>query len=186
MVYLVCAVIFLHLISLPIVTKISAKADTDAGTAKLYVKVAGITVFKKAFALEAIKRKLYDSLSSDEKEEKQEKSKKTKKFVKDLGLNIAKRIRVRDADLAAVIGTGDAAVDAVVAGSVRIAYKQLCAYYGLDCDGDIRPDYHGEILFFDFFGIFSICFADIIFAVCETIFRSIRIGKRRNYANVAR
>lgn len=189
MVYLVIAVIFLHLISLPLTTRISAKADTDGNSARLVVKFLFIPVFAKTVSTGEVKRRLLGKERESEVEkpddnEKKEDSPRLKELLLDFAFNCAKRIRVRDADLAAVIGTGDAAADAVAVGTLRILYKQACAYFGISSDGDIRPDYNTETLFFDFFGIFSICFADIIVALCDTVFSRVRTAKRKNYANV--
>lgn len=191
MVYLVIAVIFLHMISLPLTTRISAKADTNRNTARLTVKFLLIPVFAKTVSFETIKKRIFGeefknepTERDDDKEKDDKNSSRLKKFMLEFLLRAAKRVRVRDADLAAVIGTGDAAADAVAVGTLRILYKQACAYSGIDSDGDIRPDYNTETLFFDFFGIFSICFADIIVALCGTLFSRLRIGGRKNYANV--
>ncbi len=195
MIYLVIAVIFLHIITLPITVKICAKADTDNGTAKITVKLFFIPIYSKIIALEKIKKKIFGSNGDvdpeeqeEEKEEQADSQAKTgafKKFLSECAVAVGKRIRVRDMDLAALIGTGDAAADAVTVGALRIAYKQACCYFGISSDGDIRPEYNDTVFFFDFFGIFSLCFADIIFAVCGALLSTIRISKRRNYANVA-
>lgn len=195
MIYLALAVIFLHIISLPLVMRTDVNIDSDKNIGAVTVKLFFIPLFKKRISL-----KLPDALdggirkeSSDnnlsEKNEPPEKSGAFRKFMFELAAAAAKRVRVREMRVNAVVGTGDAAVTAMIVGSIKIAYSQVCALLGYcDFDGDhtsIRADYDSESIYVDFFGIFSLCFADIIYAVIFALSKCVkRIGKkRRRYAN---
>ncbi len=191
MVYLVLAIIILHIIALPIPFAVKVGVNTDNNVGKISVKLFFIPMFGKKLN---VKRLLNGGERNDERDEQGEreerdsggKQSRVKGFLKDCAIAIVKSVCVRTANLYAKIGTGDAAADGMAVGLLRIAYAQFCAFFGFAGDGGtIEPCYDAEILIFDFFGIFSISFADIIFAVCCVVFdRLAHIGKRRSYANV--
>lgn len=199
MIYLVIVVFVLHTISLPLVISVVADVDTDADHAKITVRFMFVPVFIKNIDVKAIKSKLNSAYRYDDtvENEKQEQSSgtnaptmngKLKKFSVALAMRILGRIRVRALECTAKIGTGDAAASAMTAGSIKIAFLQACAFFGFDGKNiQITPDYNDECLFLDFFGIISLCFADIIFAICTILFDigRKRAGKRSYYANTA-
>ncbi|MDE5562158.1 MAG: hypothetical protein K2J01_01170 [Clostridiales bacterium] len=189
MVYLVLAIIILHIISFRLSFGVKAYINTDKNVGVISVKLFFIPIFRKKINIKRLLRGKED-IKQDNDDEQQEKSGKPsrfKSFLKDCAIGILKAVCVMTANLQAKIGTGDAATDGMAVGMLRIAYSQFCAFFGFDGDGGIiEPDYNSEILFFDFFGIFSISFADIIFAVCCVIFEKLaHVGGRRSYANVA-
>lgn len=188
MVYLVVAVIFLHIVSLPLVLKVKIYVDTDNNVGNVRVKLFFVTVFSKAIDIDLIKHRLFDGQYNIEQSNSKESGKKSsafKAFIMDCALSVARRIRVRDMCVDGKIGSGDAAADAILAGMANVAYGNVCAFFCHDFDGSFTPVYGNELLFFDFFGIFSLCFADIIVAVCGVLLNRLsHIGKRRSYANV--
>lgn len=194
MIYLVIAVFVLHAISLPLVVSGVADIDTDADHAKITVKFMFVPVFIKNIDVKSIKNKLsgvhYENAEDEKQEQPSEKqsdsSGRLKRFLIALVMRILVRIRLRALECKARIGTGDAASSAMTAGSIKIALLQACAFFGTDGKNiEIAPDYNDECLFLDFFGIISLCFADIIFAICATILDTVRkrAGKRSYYAN---
>lgn len=192
MLYLVFAVISLHILSLPIFVSVSVSVNTDTDEGKIKIKLFFIPVFVKRINVKRLWSKLNENTDinknadNDEKDSESKKIGAFKRFLIDCAVATAKMIRISDADLDLRLGTGDAAADAVAVGVLRIMYTQACAFFGYKGNSEtLRPDYNAEILFFDFFGIFSLCFADIIFAVCGTVLlRIAALGKRRGYANV--
>ena len=200
MIYLAIAVFILHAISLPLIVSGSADVNTDADYGKITVKFMFVPVFIKKINVKNIKDKLNGNYiersniedSGEEHEAKQEEEKppasggKLKAFLFALVANIVRRIRLRALDCKANIGTGDAAVSAMTASTVKIALLQACAFFGTDSDNiQISPDYNEECLILDFFGIISLCFADIIIAVCGAVSDMLRkrTSKRSYYAN---
>ncbi|MDE7406327.1 MAG: hypothetical protein K2M89_05600 [Clostridiales bacterium] len=187
MIYLVLAIIILYIISLPLVFNAKVDINTDLNVGKVSVKFLFIPIFRNKINIKQLLRgKEQVQEEDDEQEEKSSKPSKLKGFLKDCAIGILKAVRVRIAELKAKIGTGDAAADGMAVGMLRIMYTQFCAFFGFDGGGGtIEPEYDSEILFFDFFGIFSISFADIIFAVCCVVFEKLTYyGRRRSYANV--
>lgn len=185
--YLVLAIIILHIISLPLMFGVKVDINTDLNVGKIYIKFLFIPIFRKKINIKRLLRGKEPMQGEDDKqEEKSSKPSKLKDFFKDCAIEVLKVVCVRTASLQAKIGTGDAAADGMAVGMLRIMYTQFCAFFGFDGDGGmIEPDYDSEILFFDFFGIFSISFADIIIAVCSVVFEKlVHIGGRRSYANV--
>lgn len=187
-IYLVLAILILYIISLPLVFNVKVDINTDLNVGKISVTLLFIPFFRKKINIKRLlrgKEQVQDE--DDQQEEKSSKQSKLKWFLKDCAIGILKAVCVRTANLQAKIGTGDAAADGMAVGMLRIIYTQFCAFFGFDGDGStIEPDYNSELLFFDFFGIFSISFADIIIAVCSVVFEKlIHIGGRRSYANVA-
>lgn len=188
-IYLALAIIILHIILLRLSFGVKAYVNTDKNVGIITVMFFFIPVFRKKIN---IKRLLHgkEDIKRDDDEEQEEKvsdPSRFKKFLKDCAIKILKTVCVKNASLQAKIGTGDAAADGMAVGMLRIMYTQACAFFGFDGDGGtIEPDYDNEILFFDFFGIFSISFADIIFAVVCVVFEKLaHYGGRRRYANVA-
>lgn len=195
MIYLVIAVFVLHAISLPLIVSGVADINTDADHAKITVKFMFVPVFIKNIDVKTIKSRLngayrYDTAEDEKQEQPGEKpsapSGKLKRFLTALAFHILGRVRLRALACKANIGTGDAATSAMTASSVKIALLQTCAFFGTDgkCI-EITPDYNDVCLFLDFLGIISLCFADIIFAICATLFDTLRkrTAKRSNYAN---
>ena len=188
MIYLVLAVIILHIISAPILVGADINVDTDSGDGSMIVRVMLIPVFKKKINTNEIKEKLSgQSHDNVEDEEKTQPPNGKKSFLIACAKNVLSRVRVRVADVDIRLGTGDAAADGVAVGLLKIMYLQVCAFFGFDGNtDDIRPDFDNTVLVLSFFGIFSLCIADIIIAVCTAFFDRIRRGgKRRGYANVA-
>lgn len=188
--YLVLAIIILYLISLRLSFCVKVDVDTDKNIGKICVTFFFIPIFSKSIDLKRLLDRRKEQSQDEKKQEQNEKKKESSGFKKLLtacAIKILKAVCVRDAYLQAKIGTGDAAADGMAVGILRIMYLQFCAFFGIDDDNAmIEPEYNGEILLFDFFGIFSISFADIIFAVCCVILGKItRRGERRSYANVA-
>ncbi|MCH5163020.1 MAG: hypothetical protein J1G38_05980 [Clostridiales bacterium] len=186
MLYLVLTVFLLHLSVVPLVISIKIDIDSDVPVGKITVKLFFIPVFVKKLHFEgfqdAVNGTPIQNEEKDEQEEhKQKKPSKFKKAIKDflvkVAVRIAKRIRVREADLQSTIGTGDAAATAVSVSSALILYCQACAFLGLaPQDGAIRPDYERAKLFVKFYGIISLCFADIIYAVLSQILSKFAAG----------
>lgn len=186
-IYLVIAIFILHVISLPLLFGVKVDINTDLNVCKVSVIFLFIPVVSKKLNLKRLLSGKEDVKENNDEQEAEKKDEPSgfKKFLKDCAIKILKAVCVKDADLLAKIGTGDAAADGMAVGMLRIMYTQFCAFFGFNGDGgNIEPDYNAEILFFDFFGIFSISFADIIFAVICVIFeRLTRYGGRRRYAN---
>lgn len=186
MIYLVLAIIILYIISLRLALGVKVYVNTDTNIGAITVTFFFVPIFRKKVNVKRLLRGK-EIIQSDEKTKKPEKSgkpSKLKKFLKDCAIGILKAVCINTAHLQARIGTGDAAADGMAVGLLRIMYAQASAFFGFDGDGEIEPDYNSEILFFDFFGIFSISFADIIFAVCCVIFDKLsHVGGRRSYAN---
>lgn len=191
MIYTVLAVIFLHICVLPITVRTSVSVDTDKGRIAVAFKLLFIPVFVKNVQIKSdgtdSNEKIEDDRKSEsEKSEHDEKQKSAVKrafaaYLKNFALSVAGRIRVRQMDLTAAIGTGDAAVTATAVGMIKIAYSQACAFLGYAGNSDgIRPDYQSEYIFMDFYGIFSLCLADIIYAANAAIEKTVRRGKRKN------
>ena len=190
MIYLVFAVIFIHIISAPLILGTEIFIDTENSQGRIAVRFLFIPVYKKKIDIESIKKMLNTSDDKGSERTRYERSRhggKIGAFLSECAIRTAKRLRVRNADLEAKIGTGDAAADAVAVGMLRIMYSQVCAYYGFNGDPNkIKPDFDAEILYLDFYGIFSLCFADIIFAVLGALtVKTARFGRRRDYANDA-
>ncbi len=198
MIYLALAVFGLHFISLPIIFGATVYADSDRNVGKIKVALFGIPIYVKRIDIGRVLNGLSgkdgeqnevdkDGQERENADKSQKKSGKFKLFLIDCARHIAMRVRVRAAELDAIVGTGDAAVSATVVGVMRIMYAQACAFFGFDGGSvSILPEYDSERIYFDFFGIFSLCFADIIVAVCATaINRLLRgTGKRSDkYAN---
>lgn len=188
MIYLVLAVFILHIISAPILVSVDVKVDTDSNDGNIVVRVMLIPVFKKRINTNAVKDKLSGQSpdSGDDKEKKQPSNGK-KSFLIECAKNIVTRVRVRSSDLEIRLGTGDAAADGMAVGMLKIMYLQACAFFGFGGNADaIIPDFDNTVLVLSFFGIFSLCIADIIIAVCTAFLDKIKRGvKRRGYANVA-
>lgn len=193
MLYLALTVIFLHIISLPLVFDLSVEIDTDSGAGNIRLRLYFIPIFVKRINVDKIAEKFSVKRAESEKpqEADRKKDRKDKKgafksFLVDCAKAIVLRVRFRSVDIDGVIGSGDAATDAVSAGVFNIAYGQICALFGIEKTGGISPAYGVERILFDFFGIFSLCFADIIVAVCGVAFkRASRGAKRRYYANAS-
>ncbi len=188
MLYLALAVIFLHLSVIPLTVKTEVLIDGDE-CGKLKAKLFFIPVFVKRIDVDRIKR----ILRGEAEPETQESGKKethggfksaVKAFLIKVGLEIAKRVRVREMNLTAKIGVGDAAATAFAVGTAGILYCQLCAFLSANAStGRILPDYDAETLFLEFSGIFSLCFADIIYALCAVCLSKFTAqrDKRRKY-----
>lgn len=193
MIYLVLAIIILYFISLRLSFGVNVNIDTDNNIGKIVVTFFFIPIFRKKINIKRLlsgHTEQFEQPHDDKEQETNEKPDKSgpiKRFLVDCAIKILKAVCVRTADLKAKIGTGDAAADGMAVGMLRIMYTQFCAFFGFDGkSGTIEPGYDSEILFFSFFGIFSISFADIIFAVCNVVFSRIaHCGERRSYANVA-
>lgn len=199
MLYLVLAIFALHIISFPLVISVTVAVNSDDNTGRIKVKLFFITVFKKKIDVEHIKRKINRAINKSEEESEEEEQSKNEgkkptdksgfnKFLIEVAKRVVTRIRVRGSDLQLRLGTGDAAVSAVTVGLLRVAYSQACAVLGYDGGyAELVPDYNSECIYVDFWGIFSLCIADIIYAVCAAVIKSITSGihKRRNYANTA-
>ncbi|MCH5165781.1 MAG: DUF2953 domain-containing protein [Clostridiales bacterium] len=196
MLYLVFAVLGLHIISMPIALGVTVFVDTDENIGKLKVCIYGLPIFIKKLNLERLKARILDNegqKGDDDTESEQNDDKEPqkfgafKRFLLDCVIRIVKRIRVRNSELSARLGTGDAAVTAMTVGSFRVAYSQVCAFFGISQScGKIEPDYDTECIKFDYFGIFSLCFADIIVAVSAAVIDVLikHTKKRRSYANI--
>ena len=187
MIYLVLAIIILHIISLPLMFGVNVDVNTDINVGKISISFMFIPVFRKKIN---IKRLLSgQDIDREDKEESKNngENKGFKKFLTDCAIKILKFVCVKSVSLYSKIGTGDAAADGMAVGMLRIMYTQFCAFFGFNGDGGkIEPEYNAEVIVFDFFGIFSISFADIIFAVlCAVAERFARLTTaRRNYENV--
>lgn len=191
---MVIAVLSLHLLALPLCFSVLLDLDSDKKTGRLKVMFYFLPVFVKKLDLDKISEKL-DTKSAEKKDEADKEKDKDKKpsgskrrvtaFLLKIGIELVKRIRVRDIELDSVIGTGDAAATAYAVGSLKIALSQICAYFGVPDKGSIMPDYDATKLFIFFSGIFSLCLGDIIYAVCSVILSNITVrGRiRRDYGN---
>ncbi|MBD5132322.1 MAG: hypothetical protein HDT28_07045 [Clostridiales bacterium] len=187
MIYLVVAVLFLHLISLPLVVTMNVDIDYDNDYGLIKFKLWFFTVYKKSVNIGAVKQKLEGIVVGDESKKTQEEEKSgikpaTKRFLVSLSKRMIERVRVRDLDLDLRLGTGDAAVSAFIVGMLKISFESACAIFGIDKEKAVfKPIYDNEYIFLEFFGIFSLSFADIIYAVCATLIGL--IPQRRSYAN---
>lgn len=195
MMYLVFTVFSLHLLVLPMVIGAAIVVDSDTRKGKLTVRFFGIPVFWKKLDYDRSRALIFsddarttaEQNSDNNKKKSSALGKKIKNFLLKVAFETAKRIRVRELELSADIGAGDAAVTAVAVGSLQIAYSQVCAFLNYR-DGnvaEIKPDYNSERINIDFTGIFSLCFADIIYAASVVIFKKSnkRSDKRSANAN---
>ncbi len=185
--YLVLTVFALHIIAGPLIIKIDAVIDSDGSAGKIVVKLFFIPIFVKKTGFEKFRR-ILDGKNVDVESDKEPKKSGFKKalirFIVKVGLETAKRVRVRELRLTANVGTGEAASTAVAVSTLQIAYLQACTYFGVPVNCEIHPDYDTARLFMMFFGIISLCIADIIVAVCSVIAANIaEHGKRRVYGN---
>ena len=188
MMYLVFAVLGLHIISFPIVIGVTVYINTDENIGKIKIGLFAIPIFTKKINIERLKSKIFaqEETKSEKKQDNESKSSGFKLFLMDCARRIVTRIRVRNAELVANIGTGDAAVTAMAVGSICVLCEQACAFFCIDGkSAAITPDYGNECIFLDFFGIFSLCLADIIVSVCAALAAKLfrRTDKRRKYAN---
>lgn len=192
-IYLVLAVLILHIIVADIVMSVYINVDSDKKKARIKVKAFFIPVFSKTMDLD---RFYNGSVSDEEEEEEKEQSEKSEKkkssgigdglkgWLIRVGLKLVSRIRVRCLDMDGVISTGDAATTAVVTGTCNIGYDQACAYFGLPIGiHSIKPEYGMAQAHIDIFGIFSLCFADIIYAVAAGTLSNSVDGKKRRALN---
>ncbi len=187
MIYLVLAVIFLHLCVLPITMRAHVNVDSDKGRITVVLKLFFVPVFKKSVNIEADARD-GEKIEDNERAESDDGARSTRGFkralieyAKNFAVVAAKRVRVRQMDLTAAIGAGDAAVTATAVGMLKIAYSQACAFLNYIGDSDgIRPDYQSEYIFVDFSGIFSLCLADIIYAANAAAVKTVRRGDSKN------
>lgn len=193
MILLVLAIIFLYLISLSLSVGVDVDINTDENIGKITATLFFIPIFKKRLKVDKLLMRETDRPEQQTENNDETGENKTtsgfKKFLLDCAVKILKSVRIREFDLNSKIGTGDAAADGVAVGMLRIFYTQFCMFFGRDpkeLKCVIQPDYDNQILYFLFFGIFSISFADIIFAVlCAVIEKLGRRGQRRVYANAA-
>ncbi len=173
MVYLAIAVISLHFLAFPLAVRARIYIDSDAQTGKITVKLYFIPLYVKKLNFDG----LHDALNGVEKKVDEEKrggksgfKRAIINFVLATAVRIAKRVRVRALDLRSELGTGDAATTAVAVSSALVLYAQACAFWGISTEsGVIKPHYDRAKLFLLFDGIISLCFADIIYAVCAQI-----------------
>ncbi len=186
MIYIVLAVLFLHIVTLPIIFGTEIAVDSDIGIVTAKCRVFGICIFFKKLGFEDLKQRLPSSVETSEEVSEKVKRSGLRPFLTAFALNALKRLRIRYAEVEATVGTGDAAATAAVIGVARIAAASACAARGYRGNiGDISPDFDNECVKIDFIGIFSLCIADIIYAVCAAV-RSIaarRARRGRIYAN---
>ncbi len=183
MIYLVLAVIFLHLCVLPITMRAHVNVDSDKGRITIVFKLFFAPVFKKCVNIEADARD-GEKIEDNEIAESADGARATRGFkhalieyAKNFAVVAAKRVRVRQMDLTAAIGAGDAAVTATAVGMLKIAYSQACAFLNYIGDSDgIRPDYQSEYIFV----VFSLCLADIIYAANAAAVKTVRRGDSKN------
>lgn len=191
MLYLVLAVFFLHILVLPMVFSAKIDVDSDISHGKIVVKLYFIPIFVKKLHFDTLNDILNGvpvEVDNDKEAENQKKSPSKfksalKRFFIAVAIRIAKRVRVRELELNAKIGTGDAAATAVTVSSALVAYCQACALLGVSIsEGAITPDYDRSLLFIKFYGIISLCIADIIYAVLSQILSKFaRHGKGAAY-----
>ncbi len=176
--YLVLAVIFLHLIAMPQVFSCSVFLDSEKKVGKIKVKFFFIPIFIRNADFDNLS---YATESQGDSEKKSDRSKKKsgfagviKRYFIRFALKLAGRVRVRELLLDCKLGLGDAAATAVATGFVGTVYQDACAVTGCRWSGlgGIGPDYDSERVYIDFFGIFSLCFADIIYASISALRRS--------------
>lgn len=174
MIYTVTAVIFLHIISLPIVFSVRVDADSDKGFGTVSVKLFFITVFKRSLDVDALKNSLFGgSQADDEKRSNDDATDGKRSKLKAYAFASAKRallrLRVRELTVNVRIGTGNAAASAMTVGALRVAFNRACTVLGYVGDAEIEPDYGAEMIRILFSGIFSLCIADIIYAACGAL-----------------
>lgn len=190
MTYLAVAVIVLYLISLPIVFDVSANVDTEKNIGSVCIKLLFIPVFIKKIDVFVLKERILrgDLQEQIESPPSTQKRSRIGAFFFAVAIKTAKAIKVDYAHLYARVGTGDAAADAIIVGTLKIAIEQLCASIGyVGNEFSIVPDYRSEMIRLDFLGIFSISFADIIVAVCRAAQCKISVsGRRSSCANVVK
>lgn len=186
MTYLVIAVLSLHLLALPLGFAVLLDVDSDKKMGKLKVLFYFLPIFVKKLDLDKILNKFTtrDAVGSERESDEEAETKEDKKsspfkrkvikFLIKVGVEAIKRLRVRDLDMDAVIGTGDAALTAYSVGSVGIAYAQACAYFDMPNEGIFKPNYDEVRLYMNFSGIFSLCLGDIIYAVCTVVLSNIK------------
>ncbi len=187
MLYVVLAVLSLHIISLPIIVGVRVFADTDNDKGRIVVKLFFIPVYVKRIDIAEIRSILRGDEDvpvkiKDTREKKKKRSafkKALLSYIKRVAFTAVKLVRVSAFDVDAVIGTGDAAATAFTVSSALITYGQACAFFGLNAaGGDIRPDYDRARLLTTFFGIFSLEIADIIYAVIAGLFKPVKSRQR--------
>lgn len=184
MIYIVFAVLFLHIISVPISVEIKIYVDSDENLGYFVAKILFFTVIRKKIHIEKIKRLVSFDL---ERHDNSAQENSNGKAIDNIFFSrLLSRICVRSAKVSSRIGTGDAAIDGMAVGALRIMCSQICAYFMFGgAEAEIEPAYGTEIVFFDANGIFTVCIADIIYAACCVVFSVAQADKRRVYANVA-
>lgn len=180
MLYLVLAVIFLHIIFAPIVICGAVYFDSDKKIAELSISLFFIPIFKKKFNYDNLMEKIGDTVKEKTDNSKKDDNNDVKKsnsvlksafkryFIR-VALGILRHIRLRRLDLEAEIGTGDAAVSAVTAGFMKTLYANIRALFYCDGGEEIVPNYDEEYIFIDFDGIISLCIGDIIYAAISAV-----------------
>lgn len=170
MIYLVLAVLFLHIIVVPITVSVDIDVDSDKKSGKIVLKVLFIPVFVKQANIDDIKKLLYRGKKTEDRGHKKKKWARKNAFkhlLIDAAFKLLSRIRTREMYMTCMIGTGDGFSTAMTVSTVKIMYSQLCAFLGYsdDTSDGIAPNYDDECIFMRFNGIFSMCFADIIYVM---------------------
>ncbi len=191
MMYLVFAVLFLHISIVPIAISIDIDIDSDSKMGNAALKILFVPIFVKRLSADDIKKFVDHEKGSADGGNKKKKSafkNALKKFAVAAIPKLLSRIRTRDMYLSCMIGTGDGFSTAMTVSTVKIIYSQLCAYLDYSCStsGTITPNYDDECIFVRYYGIFSLCFADIIYvmlcAFIDVMTRG-KVKRRKTYAH---
>ncbi|MCH5351215.1 MAG: DUF2953 domain-containing protein [Clostridiales bacterium] len=165
MIYIVLAVLFLHISIMRIVLCFEVFFDSDEKSALVTVKLFFITVFKFTPNYNKVVDTATDVTKTVEKT-----SGKLLRYLARAGTKLIRRIDFRYLGLICNLGTGDAATTALIFGWINSAFDGACSV--LDCDNysEITPDFDMARFYVDFGGIISLCIADIIYAAISALF----------------
>ena len=172
MIYLVLAVLFLHIISAPIVFGADFSLSTEKRVIRFGAHVYALPVFSKRVDFDTVERALYKKDKSAETAEKTEKAGnkiKANSALVEAVKRLLLRINVRRLALDGSVGLSDAAVCAVVCSTVNIMYSQACAYFHAIGTSGLAANNNG-ITEVAADGIFSLTIADIIIVLLKTVF----------------
>ncbi|MCH5157701.1 MAG: DUF2953 domain-containing protein [Clostridiales bacterium] len=173
MVYIVLAVLFLHISVMRIVIRLEAVFDSDEKYTFITVKLFFITVFKYIPTYNRVVDTATDVKKSAEKIKG-----RLLNYIARAVMALLKRIEVRSLGLRCRVGTGDAASTALVYGSIHSAFDATCSFFDCQKYSEVVPEYDRATLYLDFGGIISLCLADIIYAALSAL----RVRKKTSAA----
>lgn len=178
MIYLVLAVLILHIVSAPIPFGADFSLSNEKRTVSLCAHIFAIPVIFKRIDFDTIERALLKNDKNTEIAEETRRSKNegkkliSKKRLIETGKELILRINVRNMTLSGTVGLSDAAACAVACSAANIFYSQACAYFRTPCSSGLSANNSGVTEIFAG-GIFSITIADIIIVLFRSCIRSL-------------